>query len=183
MKIYIARHGQTDWNQERRAQGRTDTSLNAAGREQARELREKIKDMRFDAVYSSPLSRAHETAKIATGEDYDIICDDRLIERSFGDFEGKIILGSWSNMVGGINIDDIKLNEIPGNIEPVKNLLMRIENFVNFLRENYPQDANILIFSHGAMAKAFDWYLGQHDENYIYGDLHLKNVELKSYEV
>ncbi len=103
MKIYLARHGQTDWNLEMRAQGRIDLSLNATGRAQAEEMRENIKDLEFDAVYASPLKRAAETAEIAVGDRYDINYHDLLIERSFGDFEGKIIK-SWSELVDGVNI-------------------------------------------------------------------------------
>lgn len=67
MKIHIARHGLTDWNKEMRAQGRKDLSLNAEGRAQAEELRDKIRDIEFTAVYASPLKRAAETAQIAVG--------------------------------------------------------------------------------------------------------------------
>ena len=94
MKVYIVRHGQTDWNVQHKAQGRSDIPLNETGRRQAEELRDKIKDIKFDAVYASPLKRARETAEIATDGEYKIVFDDRLMERSFGDFEGKEI-SSW----------------------------------------------------------------------------------------
>lgn len=95
MKLYLARHGLTDWNKEMRAQGRKDLSLNAEGRAQAEELRDKIKGIEFTAVYASPLKRAAETVEIAVGDRSEIIYDDRLLERSFGDFEGKVVK-SWS---------------------------------------------------------------------------------------
>ena len=65
MRLYIARHGQTDWNVQHKAQGRTDIPLNDIGKKQAAELRNQIKDIEFDAVYASPLKRATETAQIA----------------------------------------------------------------------------------------------------------------------
>ena len=182
MKIYIARHGQTDWNTEMRAQGRKDMPLNDTGRAQAETLRNQIKDIKFDAVYSSALKRAAETAQIAIGDRYDIIYDDRLLERSFGDFEGKIVK-SWSELVEGINIDDITLEKIPGGVEPVSSMLARANDFVKYLKQKYDDDATILVVSHGAMSKAFDWILSKHCENDVFGAAHLGNAEAKEYEV
>ncbi len=54
MKIYLIRHGQTDWNKERRVQGRNGLSLNEIGKAQAKELWLKLKGIKFDAVFSSP---------------------------------------------------------------------------------------------------------------------------------
>ena len=64
MKIYVTRHGQTELNAKKLMQGRSDNPLNDTGREQARAAREKIGNIKFDALYSSPLSRAVETASI-----------------------------------------------------------------------------------------------------------------------
>ena len=123
MKVYIVRHGQTDWNVQHKAQGRSDIPLNETGRRQAEELRDKIKDIKFDAVYASPLKRARETAEIATDGEYKIVFDDRLMERSFGDFEGKEI-SSWLEATG-YDIGDLKLNTNVGNIEPGWDVLAR----------------------------------------------------------
>lgn len=165
-----------------RAQGRKDVPLNAAGRAQAEELREKVRELEFDAVYASPLKRAAETAEIAMGDRCEIIYDNRLIERSFGEFEGKI-LESWAQPVKGVNIDDIALDEIPGKVETVKSMLARTQDFVEFLKQKYPGDARILVVGHGAMSKAFDWVLSEHDENDIFGKTHLENGEIKEYLV
>jgi len=182
MKIYLTRHGQTDWNLEMRAQGRTDISLNETGRAQARELRNKIQKIDFDAVYASPLKRAVETAEIAAGDKYEIIYHDLLLERSFGDFEGRVIK-SWSELVDGLNIDDIDLEKIPGNVESVKSVITRASDFVKYLKDNYDDNAQILVIGHGGMSKAFDWILSRHDKNDIYGATHLGNAEVKEYEI
>lgn len=182
MKIYLARHGQTDWNTEMRAQGRKDMPLNSTGRAQAEALRDQIKDIKFDAVYSSELKRAAETAQIVAGDRYDIIYDDRLLERSFGDFEGKVIK-SWSELVDGVNIDDIALEEIPGGVEPVSSMLARASDFVEYLKKKYDNDATILVVSHGAMSKAFDWILSEHAEGDVFGANHLGNAEAREYEL
>jgi broad specificity phosphatase PhoE len=85
--LILVRHGETDWNAQQRWQGHSDTALNAAGREQARRLAAQLD--RVDALYSSDLARARETAEIlAERIGVDIRFDARLRERGFGAWEG-----------------------------------------------------------------------------------------------
>jgi broad specificity phosphatase PhoE len=65
LDLYLARHGQTAWNLEKRLQGATDNALNDTGKAQARQLGEKLKGVGFSAVYASSLARARETAALA----------------------------------------------------------------------------------------------------------------------
>jgi broad specificity phosphatase PhoE len=88
LRIYLARHGETDWNVERRLQGGIDTALNSTGRKQAAKLAERFKGIRLDAVYSSTLSRSRETAEIVRG-DIPLKSLAGLSERRVGKFEGK----------------------------------------------------------------------------------------------
>lgn len=85
--LYIVRHCRTDWNELRKVQGRTDVPLNATGRKQAEELALRFADKDFAEVYSSPLSRAAETARIISGRKP--VTDERLLERLFGALEGQ----------------------------------------------------------------------------------------------
>ena len=88
--ILIARHGETDWNREGRWQGWADPPLNDTGRAQARELAEELRQLPFDAVYSSDLKRAHETALIvAEPHGVPVVVDQGLRE---------IDIGSWSGL-------------------------------------------------------------------------------------
>ncbi len=86
----LVRHGETDWNRERRIQGSTDIPLNDTGREQARATGALLASRRWNAIVASPLSRAHETAQLIAGEAGlgEPELDARLAERDYGDAEG-----------------------------------------------------------------------------------------------
>ena len=88
MKLYIVRHGETDWNKNKMMQGNTDVPLNQNGINQALNISKFLEDKTIDVCYSSPLSRAYETAKLITNNG-NIIIDKRLEERELGEFEGK----------------------------------------------------------------------------------------------
>jgi broad specificity phosphatase PhoE len=90
--IVMVRHGETDWNRERRFQGRADQPLNEAGRGQARELAELLRDEPVSAVYTSPLRRARETAEILAGN-FGLRPQplDALLEIDVGAWEGLTI--------------------------------------------------------------------------------------------
>lgn len=87
--ILLARHGETDWNAENRFQGHADPPLNERGRAQARELAGKLRDERVDAVFTSPLRRARETAEIvAETLGLPVIEDEGLREVDVGEWQG-----------------------------------------------------------------------------------------------
>ncbi|KQO65258.1 histidine phosphatase family protein [Curtobacterium sp. Leaf261] len=88
--LYLVRHGETDWNRQRRIQGSTDVPLNDTGRRQASDTAELLARRSFDAVVASPLSRALETGAIIAAR-LGLpapTTDDGLVERAYGDAEG-----------------------------------------------------------------------------------------------
>ena len=90
MKLYIIRHGQTDWNVEGKIQGRQDIPLNDMGRRQARALAEGMESRPVAAVYSSPQKRAMETAEtLARAQGMAVIPVPELAEIGYGDWEGR----------------------------------------------------------------------------------------------
>lgn len=90
-KFIITRHGQTEWNVEKRMQGQANSPLTDLGRKQADALRQRLSDVEFDAVYCSSLQRAVDTASIiCQGRKNEIILRDDLME---------IGIGSWSGML------------------------------------------------------------------------------------
>lgn len=90
--VYLFRHGQTDWNVERRFQGHTDIPLNQTGRDQARELASVVSRLGVDRVLTSDLKRAHETAEIAfNGSNVPIEVCPELRETRLGEPEGWLV--------------------------------------------------------------------------------------------
>jgi len=90
-KLIVIRHGETEWNREKRMQGTTDTQLSDVGRAQAQALGRRLAARPFGALYSSDLSRARETARaIAEHTGIEVVTDPRLQERRFGIFEGLL---------------------------------------------------------------------------------------------
>ena len=89
MKMYIIRHGQTTWNARKCLQVRSDVDLNENGIYLAELTGKALRDVTFDMAFTSPLIRAKHTAQcILAGREVPIIEDERLIEISFGIYEG-----------------------------------------------------------------------------------------------
>jgi broad specificity phosphatase PhoE len=90
-RIYLVRHGETDWNAEARLLSRTDKPLNAEGERQALELAEALAGIAWDRAYASPLARARRTAELVLASRTDapaLTIDERLVEMDFGPYEG-----------------------------------------------------------------------------------------------
>jgi uncharacterized phosphatase len=90
-RIYLVRHGETDWNAPGRLLSRTDRPLNARGEAQARDLAASLTDIAWDRAFASPLVRARRTAEIALASRADappLVLDERLVEMDFGPYEG-----------------------------------------------------------------------------------------------
>ena len=170
MEVYMVRHGKTPWNVLHKLQGRKDLSLNEDGIKEAMLAKDKLENIEFDYILVSPLKRAKETCENITDKPYKI--DDRLIERAFGDLEGT-----------SVTMDSIKkhwdynLNSNEGGMETLKDLLKRLEGFVNDLKK-YDNDSKILIVSHACTIKAIRYNLVGYDENTDFLDFYLKNGEV-----
>jgi probable phosphoglycerate mutase len=88
-ELLLVRHGETDWNRERRFQGHADPPLNDAGREQAHELAETLAGQGIDAIYTSDLQRARETAEILAARfGSEVVALRELREIDVGDWQG-----------------------------------------------------------------------------------------------
>ena len=150
MRLYMMRHGETDWNKKRLWQGRTDIPLNDNGRYVAELTREGIKDIHFDVAYCSPLCRAKETAEIVLrGREIELIPDERSIEMGFGPFEGRDMREASEETK--IFFNQPELYVVPEGAERFEDVLAREKSFLEELcaNPNY-QESNILIATHGA---------------------------------
>lgn len=146
-KLFLARHGQTDWNKERRMQGSGDMPLNDTGREQAHRAAESLKHENIGAIFSSDLIRAHETAQIieeALPERQDIILDQRLRERHMGEAEGMLIDEALKQYPSLSRYEDK-----PVDNESYKEVEERMWEAVSEYLTNHP-GKNVLVVSHGA---------------------------------
>lgn len=154
--LYIMRHGTTDWNVEKRMQGRTDIPLNEEGRALAREAKEKYSDAHFDICFCSPLVRARETAELfLEGRDIDIVIDDRLVEMSFGIYEG---VDSPAKIPGSPIRTFFKEPENYTGVEGGETFEELFERTGEFLEEKVEpllsEGKDVLIVGHGAMNSA-----------------------------
>ena len=167
MKIVLVRHGETDWNLEERLMGQRDIPLNERGREQAMVLKEKLANLDFDCCYTSPLSRAKETAEIICDGKCPIICDDNLKERYGGKFEGKII-NNWGDCIN----DE--------SSESDAEILWRARNFLEKLKDtNYKK---ILVVSHNGLLKNLRHCILGKDGAVDYEKGNFSNCDFEEYE-
>ena len=176
-KIYIVRHGNTTWNEKGLLQGTTDIGLNEEGITQVKNLSKKLDLSKIDICICSPLKRAKQTADILIGNKIEIIYDDMIIERNFGDYEGKkidfdLIKKQWN----------YKLNDSSHNIESLQSCLLRAKIFLDKIKKEYP-NKTILIISHGSFIKALHFNLIGYDENTDFLSFNPKNSLLYEYDL
>lgn len=163
MKIYVIRHGETDYNVRRLFQGQINTDLNDTGRAQARAAAEKIRAMglTFDRVYSSPLQRAVETVEIITGKDSsEIQTDDRLLEMNFGALEGQPF-DRDSRACGSLFQDPPSYRPVPGS-ESFPEVIDRIGSFFTELAKERPGES-VLVGCHGCAMRTLLVFLSYLD--------------------
>ena len=177
MKIWIARHGQTDLNHAKRMQGRTDAPLNEKGIEQAKQSRLNIGDVHFDAVYASPLQRAQRTGSIIGNVDIkDIIVDERLIETNFGKYEKCKYYLMVPAMTGYWMFP--KIFPVPATVESIDSMKRRAASFLSELETKDYE--NVLVACHGGIMRALCGYLDEAPDG-LHWEL-AKNCEIRVYE-
>jgi uncharacterized phosphatase len=144
--LYLVRHGETDWNAERRIQGSTDIPLNAIGRAQAATAGRLLARREWDGIYSSPLSRAFDTASIIAdevglGEPTTIAA---IVERNYGEAEGL----NWEQL-DRMFPDD---TPVPGR-ETHEEVAARVLPALVSLAAAHPGEA-LIVVSHGGVIRS-----------------------------
>lgn len=156
--IYLVRHGQTLQNRAGLLQGRSDFPLNEQGEAQARRVGAYFRErgVSFDAVYSSPLCRARQTAALIAGEQIPVRVDERLIEMDYGPYEG-MDLHEPAPEVLAFFMDFVNV-PAPAGMEPLPDVTARLGAFLEELRPE-AEGRNILISTHAIALKGALEYL------------------------
>src|SRR5204862_5822761 len=133
--LLLVRHGETDWNAEGRLQGQTDRPLSDYGRRQARQLAEELANEELEAIYSSDLARARETAEIV-GErlGLPVELDPDLREKDWGTWEG---------------LTSVERDRVEFVGESTGAHRERILAALRQISERHPGEARILVVTHG----------------------------------
>lgn len=166
MELYIVRHGKTYWNEERKIQGWADIDLTEEGREVAILSAEGMKDIHFDAIYSSPLKRANETAHILRGErTLPIIVDERIKEIGFGVLEGADFMkirGDKTSKFASF-FEKPEDYETPEGGESFEVVSERAAEFMAEIIEKHKDDERVMVVAHGAVNKAMMRYIRKNE--------------------
>lgn len=150
-ELWLIRHGQTDWNLEKRFQGRSDVPLNDTGRAQAQTLAATLRSETFAAIYSSPLQRALQTAQALAGQlNLPIQIDPGLVESAHGDWEGMLfseIKEQYPDLLLARRENPLTSHP-PGEAESIPQVAARMAAAANRIACCHPQQ-RILVASHG----------------------------------
>lgn len=150
-RIYLVRHGETQWNLTHRFQGRIDVPLNQEGENQARALAFTLKDQPLMAIYSSPLVRAIETARFIKEfhPSTPLFEEEGLIEMDLGEFDGmeaaywfahyQDFIKAWRSAPGCL--------KMPGG-ESLQEVQMRAIETLRRITKPYPSGSTLLLCSH-----------------------------------
>ncbi|SEM10185.1 probable phosphoglycerate mutase [Mesobacillus persicus] len=155
LKVYVVRHGETEWNAEKRTQGRLDSKLTEKGKRDANLLGERLKGVNFTRIFSSPSNRTMETAKRVKGtRSTPIETDERLYEIDLGAWQGKTeeeIKTQYPEQFHFYWNEPQRFENILG--ENFLDVKKRIEKFFNELERETPT-GNLLVITHGVVIKS-----------------------------
>lgn len=175
MKLYVTRHGQTDWNRQRKVLGRTDIPLDSVGLAQAELLAQKLTNSNIDLIISSPLKRAHQTAEaVAKATGLALLTDDRLIEQDYGTFEGvdRDDPGFWA-------AKECFVCRYPGG-ESMFQTAHRVYGFLDGLKDR--REETVLLVTHGGICRIIHSYFYDMT-NEEYPRMMVENCALLEYDL
>lgn len=179
MNIYVIRHGQTSYNLKKLYQGQTDIPLNKTGEQQAKKTAQKFRSLNIDNILVSPLTRTRQTARYiseVTGIIPEI--EEELIERNFGDMEGKPNREDCNIQM----LLDYNNNYSIYNIEPIQELFKRIYKCMDRIIEKY-RNKEIVLVTHAGVAQAIECYFNGMPKDNDLEAVALKTGEIRKYIV
>ncbi|CAN5863556.1 histidine phosphatase family protein [soil metagenome] len=150
LDLWLIRHGETDWNRERRAQGHSHNPLSELGIKQARRLAQRLEPETFDRVYSSDLERALQTARIVF-PDCEIVQDARLREIGRGILEGTTDAERTEDQRALLHhVRGDRLVRRPPGGENFQDVVDRVGSWLADL----PERGKVIAFTHGGVIHA-----------------------------
>jgi len=177
MKLFVVRHGETDGNLYKIMDGIRDIDINETGINQAKITRDKLKDIKFDLIITSPLIRTKHTMEVININNYPVIYDSRIIERDCGEFIG-LPFSSLDRDLYWNYYDKTKYERV----ESIDTLFKRVFSFLDDIKEKY-KDKTILLVTHSGVGKAIDCYFNGIPEDGNLQVLELINCEVKEYNL
>ena len=174
MLLYVLRHGVTEWNRMRKVQGSVDIPLAPEGEELAKRTGEALKNVHFDLCFTSPLTRARQTAEyVLAGRDIPVIPDKRIQEIDFGELEGAVFMDEKGNIVTpemGVFFNDPVHFKRPEGGENIQDILTRTRDFwVEKTTDPALADKTVLVSSHGCAVRALLQNVYQDPEHFWHG--------------
>lgn len=179
MKLYVIRHGLTDYNLQRKYNGRYDEDINKIGEQQAIEASKQVGKLPIDLIVCSPMKRTKHTMELINVNDVEVIYDDRLIEREGGKLTHTVLDEYYDT-----DYYNYYSKNLVEGLETLPELFKRVHSFLDEIKTKY-QNQNILLVTHGAVSKAIQFYFEQIPED---GMLlkkcnRQKNCEIREYEM
>ena len=177
MRIYVARHGQTQWNAENKVcGGKIDIPLSAIGEQQAQELAQEAVKHPIDVIISSTMIRAKQTAQaVADAMGLEVVTDARLVEQDYGIYDGED-----RKDPGFLANKKHFAYRYPGG-ESMLQLAHRLYSFLDEIRLTYA-GKNVLLVCHGGVARSLRTYFVDmtNEEYFLYSP---GNASLEAYDL
>ncbi len=176
MKLYVIRHGQTQCNLENKYNCRYDEDINETGIEQAKNASKCIEKLDLDLIICSPLIRTKHTCEIININNIPVVYDERLIERDGGELTlttiGDYYFKEYYNYYSTSYLE---------GLETLPELFKRVHSFLDEIKL---KEQNILLVTHGAVARAIQFYFEKlPDDGMLLKISGQKNCEIKEYHI
>lgn len=183
-RVYLTRHGETEWNRQRRFQGSKNSELTQKGILAAELLASRVEEINLDCIVASPLKRAYQTAEIVRGnKKIDIIKHDGFKEINLGDFEGMRwdeIHAKHGDVINRITEDPFN-NRYP-NGENLLEFYNRVEAALKEIIEKC-RNKSVLIVAHGGTIKCIESYVRKFKINKDWMGNVVQNCSLSCFEI
>lgn len=182
LHLMLVRHGETEWNAQRRYQGQSDVPLSDLGRRQAERVAGRLSGHEIDAAYTSDLKRALETAQIIAEKcGLEVISEPRLRELKFGVLEGLTFDEAQEQHPEMIDawLDDF--NRPPEGAETIELFNARVISLLDDLKQNHDEQVVLLVGHGGSLSEILRVVLGLSREKRWY--VEMENASLSEVQI